>query len=58
MKTTIAVAVCVVIEDDDNSQQVVRGRNPLDYLLKYLRRETQRGRETVDRRASHGAEVA
>jgi len=59
LKVTIAVAVCVVIDDDgDETQQAVPCRKPLDDLLQRMRREMQHGRDSVNWRAFDGAEVA
>lgn len=59
MKVLITVAVCVVVDDEDDPRNVAAARgNPLDDLIVRMRREMQHGRDSVQWRESDGAKVA
>jgi len=59
VRVMIAVAVCVVIDDDrDPSRVAAVCRNPLDDLIARMRREMQHGRDSVKWRKPDGAKVA
>ena len=59
MKTIIAAMVCVVIDDEqDEAGQVLPCRNPLDDLIKRIRRERQYADDTVKWRDFDGQNVA
>jgi len=59
VKVMIAVAVCVVIDDDrDPSKVAAVCRNPLDDLIARMRREMRCGRDLVKWRKPDGAKVA
>ena len=58
MKTTIAVTVLIVIDDEDQAKPPAANRNPLDDLIEGMRHEMSHGRDSVNWRKVDGPKVA